>query len=696
MSDTTRTHRRWFAGTLPAVLAAVVAAAPFVCGPPSVLAIGSEERRDDPAVSLRVLYDTRWTGNGFGGYYPVRIELTNTGDPADVRIVFEPDGETLPTVEVPGIELERNATVFKTLLIPMTGPGTRGYVKVYRNGREHSRLTLSVSLPDVPRDNPQPTLLILSPNLVDGGEFARAAASVTGQGESSVQKVEVIPPVRLPTSWLAYSGLDFVAVSLAHLKGLPAEQRTALLQWVDTGGNLVVHSVGGEPAKSVELAQSLGQAEGEPADPWQFVAPASWAAVTLTEPADPYGYTMPSMTTEPEANPADETAVSVWGVNRSAVEYRDLQFRDRMLGRVFAFADDPFPGSASDWAWMLNTLDQQRWTFPYRMGACGRRPSAGFLQFLIDGVSGVPVYAFLILMTLVTIVIGPVNYIVLRRRRQVYMLLLTIPALALATSLTLFGYSLLAHGFDVKSRTRSLTFLDQRRDTAVAVSRVALFAGLAPSDGLSFSPETAVVPIWSSEDAITGGRVVWGGKQTFAGGWFRSRTRAQFYTATHRPQRGHLEMTAAGEGVLRVANGLEWDIRSALITNKDGVLYHVGELPAGAEGTARSADPADLMEVARQFRENAPDGPLSTSYGSSPYGYGYGYHYGYGYNIDQFTPNEGRIEKMFATFQQSTHDTQKLLQPNSYLAILEENPGVEAGLEDTTERNGFHVVLGRY
>ena len=91
-----------------------------------------------------------------------------------------------------------------------------------------------------------------------------------------------------------------------------------------------------------------------------------------------------------------------------------------------------------------------------------------------SGVKGVPTTAFLVLMTLFTIIIGPVNYIFLVRRKQQYLLLITIPVFALMTSLSLFGYSVVAHGFGVKSRLRSMTILDQQSRTAVTTSRIAL------------------------------------------------------------------------------------------------------------------------------------------------------------------------------------------------------------------------------
>ena len=49
-------------------------------------------------------------------------------------------------------------------------------------------------------------------------------------------------------------------------------------------------------------------------------------------------------------------------------------------------------------------------------------PISTFFNFLIPGVTSVPIYAFLVLMTLFTIVIGPLNYIFLRRRKRTYLL----------------------------------------------------------------------------------------------------------------------------------------------------------------------------------------------------------------------------------------------------------------------------------
>ena len=75
-------------------------------------------------------------------------------------------------------------------------------------------------------------------------------------------------------------------------------------------------------------------------------------------------------------------------------------------------------------------------------------------------IRGVPVYGFMVLITVFAIVIGPVNYFYLRRKRLLWLLLVTVPATALVTSVLLVGYSVAAHGFSIRSRIRSLTVLD--------------------------------------------------------------------------------------------------------------------------------------------------------------------------------------------------------------------------------------------
>jgi hypothetical protein len=277
---------------------------------------------------------------------------------------------------------------------------------------------------------------------------------------------------------------------------------------------------------------------------------------------------------------------------------------------------------------------------------------------------------------------------------------LTIPVIAFVTSLTLFVYSTLAYGFSVTSRSRSLTVLDQRTNTAVSLSRISLFAGMAPSKGLAFSPDTAVFPMWPSlqfrQSQFESGRVVWGENQELSDGWLRSRTRTQFMTVQHRTERGRLEIEAISDSRLTISNGLEWDIAAILWVDDAGNVYQGTALGAGNTGELELVEPANFAKQIEPFQVFLEQNqPLETPDDVDA-----------GKNVEL-----GLMEYKIQQFLQiqdfgNLHPTQpalgpgdvplSILPPRSYLAVFADRPGIELGLEDTDERSGYHLLLGYY
>jgi hypothetical protein len=54
------------------------------------------------------------------------------------------------------------------------------------------------------------------------------------------------------------------------------------------------------------------------------------------------------------------------------------------------------------------------------------------------------------------------------------------------------------------------------------------------------------------------------------------------------------------------------------------------------------------------------------------------------------------MERSIQTWSRDLTTTKTSLAPRSYLAILRQNPGVETGVNRTTEQAGYHVLLGYY
>jgi hypothetical protein len=137
-----------------------------------------------------------------------------------------------------------------------------------------------------------------------------------------------------------------------------------------------------------------------------------------------------------------------------------------------------------------------------------------FANFLVPGVGLAPVTEFRVLITLFVLLIGPVNYWLLKRSGRLHLLVLTVPLAAVLMTSALFGYAILSDGFGTTVRAQSLTTLDQRTGEAACWSRLSYYSGLAPGDGLTMPSDVAVYPIipgWNDPNIdanIGGGREI--------------------------------------------------------------------------------------------------------------------------------------------------------------------------------------------
>ena len=153
---------------------------------------------------------------------------------------------------------------------------------------------------------------------------------------------------------------------------------------------------------------------------------------------------------------------------------------------------EPLAAQTPEAAWLFNELGGHTWMWYQRHGMSLHRANDDYWNWLVPGIGRAPVGSFLILIAAFVVVIGPVNYFLLRRKRRLYLLLVTVPLGAALVTAALFAYALISDGLGIRVRVRSFTEIDQRAGRAVSWSRQSYYAGLAPSGGLTF-PETAVV-----------------------------------------------------------------------------------------------------------------------------------------------------------------------------------------------------------
>jgi len=679
------------------------------------------------AEDLTVRVNADWAGGREGGYYPLRLTLLNTGPSRQLVLRYRPrERHRLPVVQRT-VDIAQNERRFVTLSIPLVGFGDTGTLEVLdNNDRVIEGLQQVIRLPQVDRASPEtPSILLIArADVRSTEEIGVAAAALDSRIRSGPryhpgrQRVSLdfqrVEPSSLPEMWINYTTVDLVLIALNELKRLPGVQRRALLRWVQCGGTVVVFlpddDSDGRSPKPPRSAMSAIQMQAELDDLFKLnegrAVSNTWANAPLkTRDAaaqrvaqnDDDLRLLQGRPSQPAALPegeGDKRVVFHWPKSTEAFFQRDV-----FWGTVVAFPGDPFTGTRFDWAWLLHTLGTERYQWSSRHGFSARRDTEEFVEFLIPGVKGVPVYSFLILITAFTALIGPLNYFLLWKRKRLFLLVVTIPAIAFLTSLALFGYSSLAHGFAVKSRVRSVTILDQRRQESVSVSRVALFAGFPPSDGLRFSPDTAVFPIWPLDKQFETGTVDWTETQQLKAGWLPSRTRTQFLAISHRRERARLEIAHSPEGTLTVSNGLPWKIDSLLAADDDGNLFYLAAGLAPGE-TAELAPPtdADLQQfdtLLRQHPLEAPEG-MTTPHRRRRRAFGLRFR-SRRRGWPEWTPSysQNLAERKIDRFRRIRTD-QQVLAHRSYLAVLAESPDVDVGIEQTEASAGYHLLLGYY
>jgi tetratricopeptide (TPR) repeat protein len=364
---------------------------------------------------------------------------------------------------------------------------------------------------------------------------------------------------------------------------------------------------------------------------------------------------------------------------------------------------DPFPGTEEDWTWVFRTIGSNRMRWVDRHGLTARSGNPDFWNFLIPGVGRAPIGAFQLLISVFALVIGPVNYFVLRRRKRLYFLIITVPSLALLTTALLLGYAIASEGFAVRTRVRSVTLLDQVRGEAASWSRISYYAGLAPAGGLRFSTDTAVYPL-DPEDSTPGYRVLdWTEDQHLSGGWLRSRTPTQFLTVSHRQTGEQLAVVADSRGNLRVTNNLGSPIQFLLLADDQGVLYSAQEVAERRATTLDQLDGEKAFEDARQAlrkiiqaqRLDVPD-EMKTR-GPTPSGFWWWM--GPARFMSQGLSPDAAGSLLEDSLRKLTHDANELrtlLQPRTYVAVVERLPVIELGVRDTQESGSLYVIWGKY
>jgi hypothetical protein len=649
-----------------------------------------------------------------GGYCPVRIQVSNMSkNQRSLRVVIESQ------IHLGGLEVAQNIDLDPsnaatgaskadfTLSVPITSAYLAGSLKVYEHGRELKKLR-SYGLGGAYwwGSQPMPNVLNVGRSSPDMRNLTEAVAKISFGTGAAVQpnyQPLTVKPEQVPTKWIDFTMLDMLLVSVKDLEQLPAPSRDAIAQWTLAGGNLFVYGLGEDRENSPDLKRLLDLDRRPPHN-------ANWREPKVEERnTEPVGQAPTQVMRTPTGQRVRVATASAAPTSSGAASpdtslkpkseiVAHFAVRPFGLGLLVACStDDPFPGQIDDWAWVLKSLGPHRVQWHERHGMSAHGENDDFWNFLIPGVGKAPVGGFQVLITLFALAIGPVNYFVLQRRKKLYLLIVTVPVFAGITTVLLLGYAVASDGFALRSRVRSVTLLDQVRGESVSWSRISYYAGVAPSGGLRFSPDTAVYPLDPPGSSGAQRSVDWTDGQHMQSGWLRSRTPTQLVTVAYRQGGEQIEVASSSTGVVRVTNKLGTNIRLLVLAAADGTIYSTQDLPRDESIRLEPKDLADaqiaLRKLADGQRLEVPAemtdrdlwiGPTSrrTMYWRGSF-------------VPQWQNSIG--EGIFQVIQPPNADKLKeLLQPGTYLAITDQPPTVDLGVTNMQDEGSLYVIVGVY
>jgi hypothetical protein len=274
---------------------------------------------------------------------------------------------------------------------------------------------------------------------------------------------------------------------------------------------------------------------------------------------------------------------------------------------------------------------------------------------------GVPVRGLFALMLLFGIAIGPVNLVVLSRKNRRIWMLWTVPVMSALTCLAVFGYMIVAEGWQGHANVSGITLLDEAGKRATTIGRSAYYSPLTPADGLRFGAQTEVLVQGREHPAHTSACALdWTEGQHLSRGWVTARVPAHFSMRKCEGRHERLLVDRQPDGTLSVRNALGVDVRDVWLADEKSRLYHGGPIPAGQSATLqRSGD--------RTASAAWPGEPWRRLYSGTDW------------------------TMAINTLSKTPRD---YLGPKTYLAVMAGTPFLEQGLKGAHVRESPSIVVG--
>lgn len=531
-----------------------------------------------------------------------------------------------------------------------------------------------------------------------------------GGGTWTVNEPTPIHPANVPQTWVGLSGVEIIFVTLDELK-LHYKNKPwlchVLENWVAVGGTLVVFDLNAQQLQTDENLTSSNK------DGWQNVNSimpillgqkrndeiSKTTDVWFQPTDDQLGFQIQTDVVQPNPNPFIERLWSQQNLEhsyetREGITKLQDKWQPRNLknaaddkvpflmsrygqGRVFAVRDSFQNWTSAQWSSLESAVELSGGSQSSKFDVGSY---AGYFTYKIPGIGEPPIKSFQVLISLFFLVAGPGVLIVLKRTNQMQLFFLVVPLLAFITCLSLIGYVIFIEGFDSYGRVQSVTWLDQKHQTAVSQSRAIYYHGLRPKPYHYDSQEAPLGGVFEGMQQCN----VWqeNGAMNVTGGFIEPRSpHAMVGLASYESKAAvklvEIESDSPQEKNFRIVNQL--GVRAEIIVFRTEEGYLMGE--SIENGQSKAAVLVDQQLVQPKLSELVNfNSPIEFSSENSGWGW----------------PDSAKSELAVIESLRLSSQLKQLLPTGSYVAILTEFPTVESRLQPVHFLNRLHVVIGQW
>lgn len=427
-------------------------------------------RAQEPPVSLEVVAGYDVDGQyRVGHWFPVTIVAANDG--ADLRGTLEwrfpGDEGAIFRYE---LDLPRGAR--KRITLPVVASEAHGSATITLSAGDAQLVRRTVRLDPITAE--QLAVGVLSS---DAALLNSLRAIDLPDGRSAA--VTHLDPARLPEDATLLVGIDALFVHDVATADLSGPQREALALWTRLGGELIVGGGPGAersaPGLDAILPADLGPLQGG-------VSALPLAAIARTgADAAPPALTAGALSPRPGASPIDAGGL--------------LVAHDEGAGRVVQAAFDlaalrTWAGEAQLWGRVLRPENRAQLGQSFRLRSENLLRDALQLEAL-----RLPSTALLLLLMLVYIaVVGPLNFLVLRRIRRVELAWVTTPLIVAVFLAAAYGASFALRGTRPQISQLAIVQGFEGAERGQATAFLGIFSPQRRSYTLSFDPAALITP----------------------------------------------------------------------------------------------------------------------------------------------------------------------------------------------------------